>query len=662
MGGYLGRDIMKISTKIILIAVISAVALACLQAISMIAGQRVELAVHESDRLNGRVSLINGMKIANLELILTAMDSIVDKAEGKMLPERQKAVAESLEILRANGKKLFDTAQSDASRSALKSILDKIDPLAKGIQVDLVELITKGGSAEEFAKIDDVIDEYGEKMGEELAALENVYNKAFEQSIKDVHSAVEFANKGGAAAFAIALVVLGAILFVVGRGIVRSVAGMTVAMRKLAGGELNVEIPDVGKRDEIGEMAGAVQVFKDNAIKIDQMGREREREQRRNQRNLQNELLALNNALEEEVSGAVKEVIGQSNSLQDAAGNLTQMSQRSSEQAAAVSSAAEQAAANVQTVAAAAEELSGSIQEISRQVSRSTEIATQAMTQAEQSRIQIQGLADVAQNIGDVVNLINDIAEQTNLLALNATIEAARAGDAGKGFAVVASEVKNLANQTARATEDIGKQVNGIQEATRQAVRVNEEIAGIISKINEITTSVASAVEEQGAATREIARNVEQAASGTAEVSSTMLGVNQTVQESKSVADTQLATAKAVKARIEAMNQQILEIIKKSQDPEQSVRHTVNVAVKVSTPSGTKDALMHAVTRSGAAVLDRNFGAKEGDQVTLDMPGVGSFQCAVIAVTQGSAHVRLEAEKETRDKLVQFINSRAGRR
>ncbi|MAY68743.1 MAG: hypothetical protein CMM77_16655, partial [Rhodospirillaceae bacterium] len=245
---------------------------------------------------------------------------------------------------------------------------------------------------------------------------------------------------------------------------------ITGAMNELAGGNLEVKIPGLGQKTEVGEMAAAVQVFKENAEEVHRMTSERETEERRNRRRLRGEVLALNSALEEEVANAVDLVKERVVTVEESARTAADLSQAAHTQASTVAAAAEEATINVQTVASAAEELSSSINEISSQVGRSSQIARQATEEADRTNTQIQGLAEAAEKIGEVVSLITDIAEQTNLLALNATIEAARAGDAGKGFAVVASEVKNLANQTAKATEEIGKQIGDIQSATQNSV------------------------------------------------------------------------------------------------------------------------------------------------------------------------------------------------
>ncbi|MBF0392618.1 MAG: methyl-accepting chemotaxis protein [Alphaproteobacteria bacterium] len=315
------------------------------------------------------------------------------------------------------------------------------------------------------------------------------------------------------------------------RSIANPVVAMTGAMQRLAHGDLAVLVPARGRPDEIGEMAAAVDVFKENAIRVKKLQAEQEDLKRQAEADRRAAMHELAGGFEASVRGIVHVVSSSATELQGSAQALSAVAEQTIRQATAVAAASEQASANVQTVASAADELSSSVSEIGRQVTHSVKVSRGAVEQADRVTVLVRGLASAGQKIGDVVNLINDIASQTNLLALNATIEAARAGDAGKGFAVVANEVKSLANQTARATDEISAQILAVQSATNESVAAIHEITVTIGQISEIGGAIAAAVEQQGAATHEIARNVEEAASGTAEVSRNIAGVNESSAE-----------------------------------------------------------------------------------------------------------------------------------
>jgi methyl-accepting chemotaxis protein len=309
------------------------------------------------------------------------------------------------------------------------------------------------------------------------------------------------------------------------RGISAPLMEMSAAMRRLAERDLAVEIPGVGRGDEIGGMAGAVQVFKDNMIAADKLAAEQESDRALKEKRAER-LSGLVGGFEAQVSGMVSQLSSASTELEATARSMAATAEQTSNQSSKVTSAAEEVSAGVQTVAASAEELSASIAEISRQVAQSGDMTGKAVENARRTDAVVRALAEGAQKIGDVIGLITSIAGQTNLLALNATIEAARAGDAGKGFAVVASEVKGLAAQTTKATEEISGQITQIQAATQEAVAAIRGIASTIEEVNKIATSIASAVEEQGAATAEIARNVQQASAATQEVTTNIAGVS----------------------------------------------------------------------------------------------------------------------------------------
>ncbi|HLO77581.1 MAG TPA: HAMP domain-containing methyl-accepting chemotaxis protein [Magnetospirillum sp.] len=334
-------------------------------------------------------------------------------------------------------------------------------------------------------------------------------------------------------------VVLG---MVVANAIARPVNALSNCMNQLASGNLKAEVPNTEQRDEVGEMARAVQVFKENAVRVATLQTEQEAAKARAEAERRQGMMTMADTFESAVMGLVEGVSAKASEMQSTSRGMSVAAQQASSQATTVAAAAQQATSNVETVATAAEQLSSSISEIGRQVAEAARISTAASDETARTNTMVGGLAKAADKIGEVVNLINDIASQTNLLALNATIEAARAGDAGKGFAVVANEVKGLANQTARATEEISNQINSVQEETRRAVEAIRTIGTVIDQVRQISSGIASAVEEQSAATREIARNVQQAAQGTQEVSANIQGITQTA------ADTGTASQKVLGA------------------------------------------------------------------------------------------------------------------
>ena len=340
----------------------------------------------------------------------------------------------------------------------------------------------------------------------------------------------------------IALLLGALIAWLVGRGIIRPVSGMTAAMSRLAAGETAVEIPSRDATDEIGAMAKAVEVFKQNAAERARLEVEQAADNAAKLRRAQ-KVDALTKGFEAKVGHLVGTLSSAATELHATAQSMAATAEETNRQSAAVASASEQTTANVQTVASATEELATSIQEIGRHVAQSTAISAKAVADAQHTDATVQALAAGAQKIGDVVTLIHNIASQTNLLALNATIEAARAGDAGKGFAVVASEVKSLANQTAKATTEIDGQIAAIRGATGDAVAAIRGITKTIEEINQIATAIAAAVEQQGAATQEISRNVMQAAQGTQEVTSNIGSVKHAATSTGAAAGQVLSAA-----------------------------------------------------------------------------------------------------------------------
>ena len=363
-------------------------------------------------------------------------------------------------------------------------------------------------------------------------------------------------SSGRMISFAIGLAALLAALviaWVMNRSIAKPVSVITDIMRRLAAGDTSVDIPGRKRRDELGEMAEAVQVFKDNAIEKLQLEEEQKAAEQRAAAEKKRALDELADGFEASVGRIAGNVSTSAGAMQQTAQELAVIAQRTDERTAEVKNTCEGASGSVQTVASAAEELSTSIAEISSQVSRANEVSRQAVEEAASTDGTVKGMTEAAEKIGDVVKLIQDIAEQTNLLALNATIEAARAGEAGKGFAVVANEVKSLATQTGKATEEIAQQIDSMQSATGGAVDAIASISQRIQQIGEVTASIASAVEEQSAATQEIARNAQETASGTSVVSSGVEQVRQDAAESSAGVDRVAQAARELNAETEEL-------------------------------------------------------------------------------------------------------------
>ena len=379
------------------------------------------------------------------------------------------------------------------------------------------------------------------------AAADSVKQSGIAEEAQIEHETVDLINSTERLIVAISIgsLVLGILMaWLIGRAISKPVTGLCAGMRELADGNFAVVLPGLGRGDEVGDMAQAVETFKVKAEEKARAEAEAKAQQDRlaaQQRKA--DMIKLADTFEAAVGEIVETVSSASTELEASASTLTATAERAQEVTTMVAAASEEASTNVQSVASATEELTSSVNEISRQVQESARIANDAVHQARTTNDRVADLSKAAARIGDVVELINTIAGQTNLLALNATIEAARAGEAGRGFAVVASEVKALAEQTAKATGEIGQQITGIQAATQESVGAIREISGTIERLSEISSTIAAAVEEQGAATQEISRNVQQAAQGTMQVSSNIADVQRGAGETGSASSQVLSAA-----------------------------------------------------------------------------------------------------------------------
>ena len=462
----------------------------------------------------------------------------------------------------------------------------------------------------------------------------------------------------------ITLLIIAALVVLLKLMAIRPITGMNAVMTKLAHGTLDVEVPYLAKADEVGQMAKALMVFKENATEIERMKAEEEERQARQDSQLRTELLRIADALEREVKEAVAETDGQASAMKTSSAGMGDVIGILRDRTATVGEGATQASGSIQTVASATEELSTSINEISRQAGEASNIASTASKEAERTDQTVGGLADSAQRIGDVIDMIQDIAKQTNLLALNATIEAARAGEAGKGFAVVASEVKNLASQTAKATEEISAQVGAIREETTDAVSAIRSITGTIQKISEISESINAAVEQQSHATQEISASVQTTVGHMTEVSSQVADVagetEQVDRHSKDVMENAEQTSVNI-GRLDSRMSKVLRELRESAAGDRRAHKRIKGDWKGNLifEGRTYDCKIADISLGGA-LLEKIPEVSKDDSLQIVIDGLGDSLCAtVVAQSAKGTHLQFALEDGQSEKIAVFIGVKA---
>ncbi len=504
------------------------------------------------------VILSEKMEVAVLLVRLQEANHILQE-DLSQLPQIEKTIQERKEAFNDLLTQYVPLISDDAERQEHKNVVS-ISQKYLSLSNELL-VISRSGDKEKAraffqGSMIDVRRELSAAIGKLASRNIDAVNNAVRQSVSSANSSTTTILIAGSIAAALSILAMLVMQNSLGKPLVQ----MTEAMQRLAANDVSVSIEGGERGDEVGAMAKAVQVFKDNAIAKEKL----EAEQRialeaRERRTRQIEALIAD--FDKMAASIMQAVSNDSSTLNNTARQLASIASDTSNRVAASSSAASQTSSNVATVAMAAEELSSSIREISRQVSNSNTVARRAMEEAERTGVAMEKLSNSAQEVGQVVDLVTSIAAQTNLLALNATIEAARAGEAGKGFAVVASEVKGLANQTANATSQISERITAMQDMAKGAVEAIEAINETISQMNAISTAVASAVEQQNAATQEIARNVQEAARGTDDVTGNISAVAQSSVSLDSSAKNVLGAADSLSQQSQTLGNRIRQFL-----------------------------------------------------------------------------------------------------
>ena len=616
-----------IRTQIACIALIGLLGVGAMAVIHFESDRRAALAQTGSDR----ESRLRAMaRAANLMLVEAREAELLFLARGEQsAADRNKtsvqAILTQLALMRARlaGAGVAVQAEPEAR---FTEIAIKVRAYAEGFS----KAVTLKRTAPADDALDNIVRELERSEGAALSDLKNLV-ALFETRYQAENAAGEAVRAETYRSTVIAIALISTAVLLLGFTIVRAVSrpllGMATAMRQLAEGDTSIVIPAAGRRDEIGRMAAALIVFRDNMLEKERLEREQAEQSERMMAERRAALMHMAETVETDSAEVIDMIDKRMANMAGTADGLSRIAEETGTHARHATDATDMALADAKTVAAAAEQLNDSINAISDQASRSAEAVRHATAASHDSRARIDQLNVCVERISLVTRLITDIAGKTNLLALNATIEAARAGDAGKGFAVVAGEVKALAAQTAHATDEIGRHVEQVHDATRHAVVAVRQIESTVSEIQTVAAAIAVAVDEQSIATGEISRNMVRGAERAHTLADLIGRVAVNAGTTRDRAADVLSDTKALEDILGDLRKRLMRVVR-SASSDVDRRRWKRIPLSLDCAIRLRDGVMQTVSlvdisAGGAAVRGLN-GATDGCEGTLQIDALAA--------------------------------------
>ncbi len=548
---------LTIRNKIILICAMVLVALSAIWGTGLWTNAKAHQTAQATNTLRTEIDFLNLLRRQSLVVTSMATKMVLSFSNEDLDGEIFEAIMDNGKLLLANKDKLKGYAIDETSQRLAKQSIADLEKIIGDIEKNAKPMVDKGElNYAALTRLTLVLDLIGDRLDRNLGAIAETVQQRLDASAVEADKSLTTASYITSIGFVIAAVVSGLVLILLGRSIIGPISAMTDAMTNLADGDKDTEIPATNRKDEVGGMAKAVLVFKENMIQAEEQTRETERvtQASRERAVKRKELIR---SFDDQIGGVIEDVTGSLKEMESISAKMNDSTSQSLERAQSVIRNSSEAASNIGEVSTLADELATSIREISEQVNNSSQVSTEGVDKAASTQESVSNLSVAADKIGEAAGLINSIAEQTNLLALNATIEAARAGEAGKGFAVVASEVKNLANQTGKATDEIQQYIDDIQSATQDTVVRIQDISKSVAEIDQINASIAAAVEEQAAATGNIAQNIDGSSQAVQQVDKYIAQMKEEVEQSCGSADNVLSGTDELDRQFSTLRAQI---------------------------------------------------------------------------------------------------------